>query len=1162
MLRYILPILLYLLPLFSKEIIVLFSENLYPYSVKTGAQYRGYSVDLIRKIFEDSEYSLKFKSINSIDKGVDIVYSKKADLIATCVSSDSRGEKVEFSDSYSNLNFHLVKRAEEKKIFSINDVSDTHLIGIKDGDYSYHYLSALEDSFRVAPITDLENALSLLDGKKIDLALGEWHVLNNALERTNLSESINIVPNIEFTKQLRIGVQNDREELKSFIDQRLNQLRYDNFIEELEYRWLDGKGDRDPLHQIFNYIVLVVLLITSIYLIQVIRKLKLNRGRINLFRSVLKTIPDYILEIDSSYRIIKDFSSSEHFYKTHKRLFSSTGNDIKDVFERDLYKKITDAVKKLKIRKLKDYTFEYIVGDTVFEEFRVATNSYETYFIIIKDRTEYLKTKLELEENQNRYKSIINNLPGSAFRIEKSNTSNRYLFLSEDILEITEYDHDYFINNTPKAYLKLLDPVESSNNPRSLIELPSSNNIKSNTFEYRIRTRSGKIKWIQERSRLVKKEGDTTIYDGIYFDITDKREAEMDSEESKSIYKTIIENSTEGIVVLEKRNILYANSAFRNITGYIEIKHKDINLSQLISQEYIEQVNTLLLRLALKPMNVKNLVVSMIHKSGEPLWVDLSFIPIKWQEKDSVMIFITDITQKKNDEKEITRVKEYQNYILNTISQGLITVDERGRVIHTNSMIHNLFNLKPEEIEKKLYFNVIKSLERLHRYFFEVVEDDKTFEFTKFQFDNIDDKFFTIKLYKLLDEQESGMVIQIEDVTEIEKKELQLIQAQKMETVGTLAGGLAHDFNNVLGGIVGTLSVMKFKLKKDGSLSKDVLEGYINTLEKSGQSSTEMVKQLLTLSRKQDISFAPVDLNKTVNHVIKILRSSIDKSVNITPMLSEKPAKVNADPVQIEQVILNLCVNAGHAMTIMKGDNNKWGGTLKIGIDRFFVDSYFAKENNTDITGNYISITIEDEGVGISNDNLAKIFDPFFTTKDKDKGTGLGLAMVYNIIKQHSGIIKIYSELSVGTTFKIFIPAYESEIELIESKREESIPTGTGTVLVVDDQEVIRVTSKSILEECGYTVMTGNNGEEAIEIFKQNRDKIDLIIIDLVMPILSGEEALKKIRAISPNQKVVLASGFKQDKRVQTILESGDIGYIQKPFTMEALANIVSEMLN
>jgi PAS domain S-box-containing protein len=402
------------------------------------------------------------------------------------------------------------------------------------------------------------------------------------------------------------------------------------------------------------------------------------------------------------------------------------------------------------------------------------------------------------------------------------------------------------------------------------------------------------------------------------------------------------------------------------------------------------------------------------------------------------------------------------------------------------------------------------------------------------------------------------------DLTHQKDIEQQLLQSQKMETVGTLAGGLAHDFNNVLGGIVGVVSLLKFKLSQ-GPLDGEALAKHLDTMEQAGQRATAMVQQLLALSRKQDMTLVPVDLNVSLKHVRKIAENSFDKSVDLVFTPWHEEAITLADPGQVEQVLLNCCVNGAHAMTIMQPKHEKRGGTLRMSVrmlsDQTLIPRPTAEKNTTE----YWVVSIQDSGVGIDNSTQKKIFDPFFSTKEKYQGTGLGLSMVFNIVQDLKGFITVESSPGKGTSFNIFFP-----VEM--GKQMASIPShssqikklsGEGLILVVDDEELMRDMARNVLHEFGYRTITAENGREGVRLHAKHRKEIRAVILDMAMPVMSGKDAYIQMRKTDPQIKVILASGFLKDERVEEILALGVRGFVQKPYSvnrlMEELNRVTAE---
>ncbi len=523
----------------------------------------------------------------------------------------------------------------------------------------------------------------------------------------------------------------------------------------------------------------------------------------------------------------------------------------------------------------------------------------------------------------------------------------------------------------------------------------------------------------------------------------------------------------------------------------------------------------------------------------------------------------------KKSYEEISQSKERFHVIFNQTFQLIVLLDKDGNLLEANQTglsfigaTENIYSGMPfwetpwwtyskeQQEHLKNVINKVKKGEFIRFEAYYPLENGKAY---------VD---FSVK--PLFDK--SGNVIQMiaegRDITDRKIAEAQLSQAQKMEMVGTLAGGLAHDFNNLLAGILGSVSIIKMKRKLKKEFSAKEFDNYIEIIENSGDRAANLVQQLLSMSRKQELVFTKMDLNYSIKNIIKIIKGSLDKSVSFNFEFGE-PAIVKADPVQMEQVFLNLCVNAAHSMTIMRPRNQKWGGKVFIQIDKYRPNEKFLSEHKEFIDGDYVRISIKDQGVGIDEKYIEKIFNPFFTTKEKGKGTGLGLAMVYSIIKQHSGYIYVNSQKGIGSEFQIYLPAVKEKAEIIEVGENEDfeLTKGEGLILIVDDEEILRITVKSILEEVGYSTIMAVNGKEAIQIYEERKNEISLVLLDMVMPIMSGKDTFIELRRINPNCKIILSSGFKKDERVQAIINLGVNAFLQKPYGFKDLVNLVQKVL-
>jgi two-component system, cell cycle sensor histidine kinase and response regulator CckA len=387
------------------------------------------------------------------------------------------------------------------------------------------------------------------------------------------------------------------------------------------------------------------------------------------------------------------------------------------------------------------------------------------------------------------------------------------------------------------------------------------------------------------------------------------------------------------------------------------------------------------------------------------------------------------------------------------------------------------------------------------------------------------------------------------DITDRKNLERQLLHAQKMEAIGTLAGGIAHDFNNLLQVIQGYSELILLRKQPDDEDCADLQKVY-----ESSKRGGDLVKSLLLFSRKVQPELRPMDLNHEIVEIQKLLFHTVPKTIKIELRLTGEPKTVLADPSQIGQVLMNLGVNARDAMPD--------GGTLAIGTANVELDSFYCSVYPYLKPGTYVLLTVSDSGHGMDKKTLSRIFEPFFTTKEVGKGTGLGLATVYAIVKQHSGYIQCYSEPGRGTTFKIYLPAVQATEEPEAFPEKAPIIGGTETILLVDDDNSIKDLGASTLNHFGYQVITAPNGKEALEIYQQQGDDIALIVLDLMMPEMDGRHCLAEILKINPKAKVLIASGYTEPWQGSGMQANMAKGFIKKPYDARSLLQMVRDTLD
>lgn len=389
----------------------------------------------------------------------------------------------------------------------------------------------------------------------------------------------------------------------------------------------------------------------------------------------------------------------------------------------------------------------------------------------------------------------------------------------------------------------------------------------------------------------------------------------------------------------------------------------------------------------------------------------------------------------------------------------------------------------------------------------------------------------------------------VRDITEKKRLEEQMLQSQKMESVGRLAGGIAHDFNNILTGIIGFADLALQDLA-----SHHPLRFHLEQVRMQGERAAVLTRQLLAFSSRQVLERKYLDANEIILEMEKFLRRVIGENIELKVKPSARDSTVFVDPGQIEQVLMNLCVNARDAMPS--------GGCLQIETSNVAMDETHLRYNRWARPGQYVEVAVSDTGMGMSPEVMEHIFEPFFTTKEKGKGTGLGLATVYGIVRQHDGLIHAVSQPGKGTTFEVFFPAVQAAAEKVVEVKLPAAPTGQETILVAEDEETVRELVGRILRGYGYTVLTAGDGQEAIRVFEASRQPIHLALLDVIMPRMGGREAYQALRLKDPGLKFLFFSGYTGDQSYQDFFQQSGAEYLRKPFTPLELGCRVREVLD
>jgi len=633
-------------------------------------------------------------------------------------------------------------------------------------------------------------------------------------------------------------------------------------------------------------------------------------------------------------------------------------------------------------------------------------------------------------------------------------------------------------------------------------------------------------------------------------EIDESKMAEEGREEalraSEKEYRNLIDNALVGIYKTDlEGNILYVNEALikmMEFESYDDMK----SVSVLARYSNLGDRDTFIKTIK-ETGKVNDFEVDLLTKSGAVRNVLLTGV----MEGDVISGMILDITDRKQAAEERIRLAT----AVEQAAESVIISDRRGTIQYVNPAFERLSHFSSKDIVGK-NFRILKSDrhdESFYREMWKMISAGKAWagRISNRMKDGSLRQFETT-ISPIRDK--NGVIVSFvsvnRDVTQEVALEAQLFQAQKMEAVGTLAGGIAHDFNNLLQVIQGYTEV----LQNDVGRNKASFEA-LQKIHRSAKRGADLTRQLLTFSRKVQSERRPLDLNREVEQVKKLLEHTIPKMIEIELHLSESPAVVSADPIQVEQAIMNLAVNAKDAMPE--------GGKIVIETERVRLTEQFCKTHLGARPGEYVLLSISDTGHGMNREILEHVFEPFYTTKDVGRGTGLGLAMVYGIVKNHGGYILCYSEVSTGTTFKIYLPAMEqSGKRQKQDEKEDLFKGGDETILLVDDEEYIRDLGVELLTDAGYTVLTANDGEEGLELYRQKQENIDLVILDLVIPGMGGKKCYEEILKIDPKAKILIVSGYSANGPGKAAIEAGAKGFVGKPFDVSHLLETIREILD
>jgi PAS domain S-box-containing protein len=873
-------------------------------------------------------------------------------------------------------------------------------------------------------------------------------------------------------------------------------------------------------------------------------------------RAVYQAFPDLFFRTDANGTILDYKASGE---PGRICLEKAIGSKITGLFPADTGKKFSDAIARVgELHSLVSIEYSTVGQDSEhYYEARLLPLIENQIIIIIRNITDRKYAERALRDSENLYRTIFENT-GTAMvivegdnRISLVNTEfvKQFGFSADEIegKNWTEFIAKNDLDRMKEYYrLRQMDPVAA---PRE--------------YEIRVIDKNGQLRNVYITVSLIP---GTDRRVASLLDLTEIKRMENALRESEQYLRWITENMKDLVLHVDAQGVIrYRLPMGGVLLGYSPEEVLGRTAFDFIHPDEHESAVMVFLDV-LKSGKSRVMEWRIQHHDGHYVWMEIMATALVGDggENVGVILVCRDITERKRAEDELRESEQRLHDIFDFLPDATFAIDLEGTIIAWNRAIEEMTGVKAEGMlgrgnyEYSLPFYGVRRPILIDLVFKSDEEIKQKYRFVK----NEGDVLITEadvplkgahhvlwgKARPLYDSRGNivGAIESIRDITENKKLEAQFLQAQKMEAIGTLAGGIAHDFNNLLMGIAGHTSLMLFTMNPDHPHYEK-----LKSIEEQVKSGAELSRQLLGFARRGKYDVKPLNLNEIIEKTATMFGRT-KREVIINRKFQQHLWTSEVDKGQIEQVLLNIYVNAWQAMT---GGGYLYLETQNIILDESFAHRYSVKP------GRYVKISVTDTGAGMDEKTRERIFDPFFTTKEMGRGTGLGLASAYGIIKGHGGFINVYSEKSRGTTFGIYLPASEKEIQA-EKMPVGEVHKGHETILLVDDEDMIINVSREILETLGYNVIVANNGEAAIETYREKKDEIDLVILDMIMPGIGGGEVFDILKTSNPRIKVILSSGYSVDGRPAKMLERGCSGFIQKPYTMSDLSHAIRTVLD
>ncbi|MBM4159825.1 MAG: PAS domain S-box protein [Ignavibacteria bacterium] len=774
---------------------------------------------------------------------------------------------------------------------------------------------------------------------------------------------------------------------------------------------------------------------------------------------------------------------------------------------------------------------------------------------IMQDVTERKRAEEQLRQSEQKYRTIIEESKDAIF---SSTVEGRLLDINPAGVEMFGFSSKEELLKVDIAHDLYFNPNDRDKSQR----LVSKDGFLKD-YEVELKTRDGQKLICLESSTAIRDEkGEVLGYRGILRNITHRKQTEEALRKSEAQFRQVWESAVDGMRILDQDGtIVMVNDAYCRLVGMSrdELMEKPFTVAyQASPKENEEDLEKFRRRVAERAITPRMDVEIPLH-SGEPKPVELSnsILEVPGQAPQVLSIF-RDITERKKAEEELKLSELRFRRVWENTMDGMRIIDESGTIVAVNEAFCRLTGKPRDELIGKP-FHIIYKMESTD-------EIERGTQILKQRFaartvpahleaDTVfwDGRKVWLELSNTFLEIERGrpaVLTIFRDITERKKLSQQLVQVQKMESIGTLAAGIAHDFNNILAIILGYASMLEHSVGD----SKRIASG-VEAIVKSVERGAGLVRQILTFARKTEFNLESLNVNSVIGELARMLGETFPKTIRLSLQLEKDIPIISMDHTQLHQALLNLCLNARDAMS----DH----GSLTIAT-RLVQGEEISARFPVAEGRQYVMIAVSDTGKGMDETTKARIFDPFFTTKEKGKGTGLGLAVVFGVVQAHQGLIDVESEKGWGATFRIYLPVPpEAEVQGDSQQgRSQDVRGGSETILVVEDEDVLRNLVVDILREKGYTVIPAADGQDGVDLYRRHRKEIDIVVCDMGLPKFNGWELFKRIKAVEPGVSLIMASGYLECQVKTKILDSGVRGFIQKPCRPEEMLKMVRDTLD